>query len=191
MVDFEQLHRLVHCARESTETISSLVNELLDISRIRAGKLELDRKAVSLSAIVRRVMSLMAQEIAQAGTRIELRGDDSVGGLWDGHRIEQVVTNLLSNALKYGERRPVELGWRRDPDTGNAVLWVQDQGIGIPESLQQKIFHRFERAVSGDKIQGLGLGLYIVRQLVEAHGGKVSVSSAPGQGSLFLVELPT
>jgi signal transduction histidine kinase len=103
-------------------------------------------------------------------------------------RVEQVVTNLLSNAIKYGAGRPIEI--RVDGDENTARLTVRDRGIGIPPDHQARIFERFERAVSTSDYGGFGLGLWIVRQIVEAHGGQIHVTSTPGQGSAFTVELP-
>jgi signal transduction histidine kinase len=109
-------------------------------------------------------------------------------GQWDRLRLEQVVTNLLTNALKYGAGRPVRLAL--EAEGGSARLCVQDEGIGIAPEAQGRIFEKFERAVSDRHYGGLGLGLYITREIVHALGGSVSVESAPGQGARFRVTLP-
>jgi signal transduction histidine kinase len=111
-----------------------------------------------------------------------------VPGLWDRARLEQVVTNLLSNAVKYGRGQPIEVAVMGADD--RARLVVRDQGIGIAPEHLSRIFERFERAVSAHNYGGLGLGLYIVRQIVEAHGGAIHVTSTPGEGSTFVVDLP-
>jgi signal transduction histidine kinase len=111
-----------------------------------------------------------------------------VVGRWDRSRLEQVVANLLSNAFKYGSGKPVEIEIALEPE--RARLSVKDQGIGIPPERQGRIFERFERAVSARHYSGLGLGLYIVRRVLEALGGSIRVQSAPGVGSTFAVELP-
>ena len=116
-----------------------------------------------------------------------LRGA-GVRGYWDRLRVSQVVTNLLSNAVKYGRERPVDVRVRRGE--GRAVLEVEDRGIGVAAEDQERIFGRFERAVSARHFAGLGLGLWIVRQLVEAHGGTIRVKSVPGEGATFTVALP-
>jgi signal transduction histidine kinase len=106
----------------------------------------------------------------------------------DPDRMDQVVSNLLSNAVKYGREGPVEVRVRREQD--RAVLEVEDHGIGVAPEDQERIFERFERAVPARHFGGIGLGLWIVRQLVEAHGGTIRVRSVPGQGATFTVELP-
>ena len=105
--------------------------------------------------------------------------------------MEQVVTNLISNAIKYGEQKPVSIAVESDASNRRARLIVKDQGMGISPEMQERIFQRFDRAgVSEKKIAGLGLGLYITRQIVEAHGGTIQVESTLGKGSIFTVELP-
>jgi signal transduction histidine kinase len=131
-------------------------------------------------------MSPMTAANTSSRIRLDLAAGVSVNG--DRHRLEEVVENLLTNALKYGgESKPIRVTLRAEgPD---AVIEVSDQGIGIAAEDQARIFNRFERAVSSSKISGLGLGLYIARLIVEAHGGTISVRSALGQGSTFTVRL--
>jgi len=109
-------------------------------------------------------------------------------GFWDRLRISQVVTNLLANAVKYGGGKPVEVEF--GPEGDAAFLVVRDHGIGIDPADQPQIFERFERAVSSRNYGGLGLGLYIVKRIVEAHGGTITVQSKPGEGATFRVQLP-
>lgn len=175
------------CLRQ-TQRMGGLVEVLLDVGRIRAGSLELNRRPVDLGALVEDVMSQLAEPLARSGSALIVHVTEPVVGSWDGARLEQVVTNLLSNALKFGEGRPIELRVERSRDT--ARLTVTDQGIGIPPDAQARIFERFGRAVSPHHYGGLGLGLFIVRAIVEAHGGRIDVVSAPGRGSTFTVELP-
>ncbi|MFY0562818.1 ATP-binding protein [Archangium lansingense] len=168
--------------------LNALVNELLDVTRIHAGRLRLDLEQVDLTALVQDVAARFELPATQAHSPIHLELSGPAVGSWDRLRLEQVVTNLLSNALKYGAGKPVRL--QVSADTTCARLVVRDEGIGIsPESLP-RLFGRFERAVSDRHYGGLGLGLYITRQIVEALGGHVSVVSAPGAGATFTVELP-
>jgi len=119
---------------------------------------------------------------------VRLEAQAPVVGNWDKARLEQVVTNLLSNAIKYGAGAPIAINVRTFD--GRARLAVRDEGIGVSPSERGRIFERFERAVSAKHYGGLGLGLYIVRRIVDAHGGQIAVESAPGAGAQFVVELP-
>ncbi len=171
------------------QRLARLADTLLDVSRITAGRLELARENGDLAALVRDVAARIGHEGADA-TSVEI-AVDAPGPLrlaYDPARLDQIVSNLLSNALKYGRGRPVRIAAR--PDGGRARIEVADEGIGIAPPDQERIFGRFERAVSGRHYGGLGLGLWIVRRLVEAHGGTISVRSAPDEGSTFTVELP-
>ncbi|AFE08174.1 sensory box histidine kinase [Corallococcus coralloides DSM 2259] len=168
--------------------MAKLVNTLLDVSRIQAGKLELEFEEVDLAALVRDVAARFAPELATSGTRLQVHADTAMPGVWDRSRLDQIVTNLLSNAIKYGEGRPIEV--RVEGDAVMARLEVRDQGIGIPAERHARIFRAFERAVSSRHYGGLGLGLHIVNQLVERLGGSVRVESEAGQGATFTVELP-
>ncbi|MFP2925382.1 ATP-binding protein [Pyxidicoccus sp. 3LG] len=174
-------------ARRQTERLTVLTDELLDVARLSAGRLTLQREACDLSALVLDVVDRSAEAVARAECRLELLLAEDVKGQWDRTRLEQVVTNLLSNALKYGAGRPVEV--RVSGERGRARLTVRDSGIGIPLKDQARIFDRFERAVPAGNYGGLGLGLWISRQVVEAHGGIIRVESEPGKGATFIVEL--
>ncbi|MGC3999244.1 MAG: CHASE domain-containing protein [Anaeromyxobacter sp.] len=173
--------------RRNVERLVRLVASLLDISRITAGRLELELEDVDLAAVAREVAHRFEEEAQRAGCALGLELDGHVVGRWDRLRVDQVVTNLLSNAIKYGQGQPIDV--RVSAQADRAVLAVRDHGIGIAPADQPRIFERFERAVSKRNYGGFGLGLWIVRQLVEAMGGTVRVESAPGQGALFTVEL--
>ncbi|MDB4977529.1 MAG: sensory box histidine kinase [Myxococcaceae bacterium] len=168
--------------------LSSLVNELLDISRISAGRLRLERGAMDMGEAVREVLHRHADELAKNGCEVHFTSTGDVTGNWDRVRIEQIATNLIANALKYGKGKPIEV--RVQHDNGNARLVVQDHGIGISPEDQRRIFQRFERAVSSRHFGGLGLGLWIARQLIDAHGGTIRVESEMNLGATFEVELP-
>lgn len=170
------------------ERLSKLVDNLLDVSRVAAGRLQLEMEELDLASVVREVLERFATQAHQVQSRLNVEVPESLRGFWDRLRLEQVVTNLLGNALKYGAGRPVDVVL--ESSDGMACLSVRDQGIGISPEDQLRIFERFERVVSSRHYGGLGLGLWITRQIVEAMGGTIRVTSAPGAGSTFRVELP-
>jgi signal transduction histidine kinase len=183
-----QMVGLLGSLSEQTHKLAVLMEGLLDVSRIAQGRLQLDFEQLDLAQLVRSVASRFEAQAAEAGSPLLVRAEERVEGTWDRLRLEQVVTNLLSNALKYGAGRPVELALLADAE--QVHLTVRDEGIGIATEALDRIFERFERAVSGRNYSGLGLGLYITRQIVESLGGQVSAQSVPGQGSTFTVRLP-
>ncbi len=185
--DAEALLRKVEVIRRSVDRLARLVGSLLDLSRITAGHLEMDVEEVDLAEVAREVVGRFEEEALRAGCALRLDAPAAVTGVWDRMRLDQVITNLLANAVKYGPGKPVDVRVRGEP--GRAEVSVRDHGIGISAADQQRIFERFERAVSRRNYGGFGLGLWIVREIVEALGGTVRVESAPGAGSTFTVEL--
>jgi signal transduction histidine kinase len=183
----QYVDRVLVTAERQGQRLEKLVTALLDVSRIQMGRLELDVEEVELGALVTEAMGAIEDEAAQTGSSIATHGEP-VRGYWDRLRISQVVTNLLSNAVKYGGGKPVDVEYGARGD--HAFFFVRDRGIGIDAADQPQIFERFERAVSSRNYGGLGLGLYIVKRIVEAHGGTIRVESQPGEGALFAVELP-
>ena len=175
-------------SEKQIDRLTQLINELLDISRITGGLLDLQIEEVDLATVVREVATRLDETAMRAGCTLTLTNVESQRGQWDRLRLDQIVTNLLSNALKYGAGKPIEVLLGGTPST--VQLEVHDQGIGIALDDQARIFDRFERAVSGRHYGGLGLGLWIVRQIVEALGGTIAVRSAPGEGSVFFLQLP-
>jgi PAS domain S-box-containing protein len=169
------------------DRLGKLVNDLLDVSRAAAGQLRLDLAEVDLADVVRDVAGRFEDDLTHAGCAIELELERVVGQ-WDRLRLEQVVTNFIANAIKYGPGKPIAIVVRRDGT--HALLTVRDHGIGIAAVDQPRIFERFARAVSPEHYGGLGLGLWIVRVLVEAMNGTVEVRSAPAAGATFTVRLP-
>jgi PAS domain S-box-containing protein len=175
-------------ASRSARRLSQLVQMLLDTSRITAGRLKLEPSRCDLSQLTRDVVARHAEEAARTGTHLEVHTNGALIGDWDRDRVDQVITNLITNAIKYGDRNPVEVAVKRDGT--EALISVRDRGIGIKPEDQKRIFNRFARAVSERNFGGLGLGLYIVGQIVAAHGGRVSVASTAGEGTTFTVALP-
>jgi signal transduction histidine kinase len=167
--------------------LERLVSELLDVTRLRR-KVTLHLEQLDLVELVREVVARFAPEMARRGSALELTAEAAVVGRWDRSRLDQVVTNLLSNAVKFGRDRPIQV--RVGPSEKGARLVVRDEGEGIPADRLAHIFEPYERAVSVRHYGGLGLGLHIVRSLVQAHGGRVEVQSELGRGSTFTVDLP-
>jgi signal transduction histidine kinase/CheY-like chemotaxis protein len=174
--------------RRQLSRLARLVDGLLDISRLIGKRLELERSSVDLGATARDVIDQLASELSRAGCTLQLQAEEAVVGQWDPLRVAQVITNLISNACKYGAGKPIEVKIERAG--GQARLSVTDHGIGISAGDMERIFEIFERAVSARHYGGLGLGLYITRQVVEAHGGTIDVRSEQGKGSTFVVHLP-
>jgi signal transduction histidine kinase len=154
---------------------------------VRTRRLTLQYEDVDLSALSR-----AAVEKARAGLQepelLRVEADAPVVGRWDRARLEQVLANLISNALKFGQGRPAVVSVVGTPS--GAVLSVADAGLGIASEDQQRIFEQFERATPARNYGGLGLGLWLTRAIVVEHGGQITVQSAPGQGARFRVELP-
>lgn len=186
--DTAYLQAMVARDKRQIEAMMRLIDDMMDATRIRSNHLSIRPGPVELSSLLARVVDNLANQALAAGCTITLDAGKPVAALWDEFRIEQVVINLLTNALRYGAGKPVEVGLRLLPQ--GACISVRDQGRGISGPDQQRIFQQFERIASEDGTGGLGLGLYITRQLVEAHGGTIVVESRLGEGSVFTVTLP-
>jgi PAS domain S-box-containing protein len=182
--------QLIKQARGQIERLVNLMNDLLDLTRIRVGHLTLNPKKVDLVEVVKEAVSNFEAELQSRKIQISILGETSLLGDWDPNRMNQIVTNLISNAIKYGKDKPIEIHIQATPDHKTARMQVKDQGIGIAPDFHGKIFERYERASESKKIAGLGLGLYITSQAVAAHGGRIWVESKPDHGSTFTVELP-
>jgi PAS domain S-box-containing protein len=183
----ELLSRLAVTDRQVVR-LTRLVESMLDLSRLSRGTLQLDTAPCDLAVLVCEVLERSREVLAQAECTLDARVEGPLPVLGDRLRLEQVLENLLSNAMKYGANCPVHVRCRAEQ--GRALLSVEDEGIGISPEDQQRIFGRFERAASVRHYGGFGLGLYILREIVEAHGGNASVESQPGQGACFTVTLP-
>ena len=175
-------------AERQVQRLVRLTDDLLEVGRINAGKIALEPEPTDLTGLAREVAQRLEEPARRAGSPLRLTGSRPVIGLWDRSRLDQVVTNLLSNAIKFGQGHPIEVAV--DVDGSSARLVVRDQGIGISPDDQARIFERFERAVSGRSYSGIGLGLWIAREIVHHHDGTIAVDSEPGKGSTFIVHLP-
>lgn len=184
----ERIETGLNKQKEHINRISRIVDNILYEARNFQGDWKLHSSTFDLSEMVSGVISQFSIVAQSAGVSLELVGQKPTPGKWDRFRLEQVVLNLLMNALKYGKQSPikVEVGH----DDVNAFITVRDQGMGINEGDQKRIFERFERATPGNNIYGMGLGLYIAHSIVSAHKGDISVKSSPGEGSEFTVKLP-
>lgn len=187
-LDPKKVGRSLDLADLQITRISRLIDDLLDVARINAGKLKLAFEKVNLAELIREVVERYNPHLNAAGCKIILQAPTYLYANVDPLRIEQVVVNLLTNAAKYAPGKPVEISLFSDQD--NAVLLVKDSGPGIPKEAHERIFGRFERVVSKAVVGGLGLGLFISRQIVEAHGGRIELDSQAGKGSTFTVTIP-
>jgi two-component system OmpR family sensor kinase len=161
---------------------------LLDVSRITSGNLRLEITETNLSALIGQVTANLAPMAERAGSRVRLQLEDRIVARCDAIAMEQILENLLSNAIRYGSGRPIDVVFCRDGD--KALLSIQDQGIGISEENQARIFEHFHRLSRTSPKAGFGVGLWVTHQLIRMMEGEITVSSSPGRGSIFTVKLP-
>jgi signal transduction histidine kinase len=184
----DKMHAMVDRDERQIKSLIRLIEDMLDVSRIRTGKLSIRPTRFDLSALVRDWLQNFAPQIEAAESSVTLEADQTVVGSWDEFRIEQVISNLLTNALRYGAKSPITV--KVYSESGQAWVEVRDFGIGIGEENQKRIFQQFERVTAKHAVAGLGLGLFISEQIVAAHGGSITVESRIGEGALFRVCLP-
>ena len=189
---FDAAHLATMFAKDARQirSMTRLIEDMLDISRIQHGKLSIRLETTDLSALVRRVVDDFCEQGHPNAFSMQVQ--DGITGRWDAFRIEQVLINLLSNAIRYGEGQPIEVSLvRKGTGAGSeARMTVRDHGLGIGADDRQRIFEQFVRLDEQGKSPGMGLGLYITQHFVEAHGGSITVESELGQGSTFTVSLP-
>ena len=170
------------------QRMSRLVEDLLDRSQLQAGKLMLHLREMDLVVLVKETVQRSADESRQLGTGVQVEAAAPVIGRFDPIRVDQIVSNLVSNAIKYAGRKPITVTVEKAGDT--AQIKVTDRGPGIPQPEQDHVFERFERGAASERSGSYGLGLWIVRELARLHGGNVTLESIPGQGATFTVALP-
>lgn len=184
----ERIRKITESCDKSIIRLTALIDNLLDVSRINMGKLVLHFEHIDLVEVTSDIIERHRHEIDQCGSEVILNSQGPVMGQFDRIRMEQVISNILSNSLKYGMKRPVTISVSSDEIYAKIVL--QDNGIGIAQKDYARIFERFEQASPDSRFGGLGLGLFITKQIVEAHGGLISVDSKIGEGSTFTVKIP-
>lgn len=187
-IPVDKLKHMLEVSDAQVKRLARVIGQLLDVTRLNEGRFNLDLHETELNSVVETVVEQLRYQLESSDCALSLDIPNIVRARVDRERMEQVLINLLINAMKYGSGNPIELSIKQ---TDQAIhLSVRDQGIGIAEEDQHRIFERFERAVSPNHYSGLGLGLYISKQIVELHKGSIHVESKIGNGSTFVVELP-
>ncbi len=184
----EELAGMFARDQRQIESMNRLISDMVDVGRIQSGRLSVDMQDCNLTALLRRVVDDLGQQAQAAGCVIECDIQDCVSGLWDEFRMEQIVVNLLTNAFRYGAGKPVSVSLYLAQ--AQVQVQVRDRGVGIAEADQERIFHRFERVGTNEVREGLGMGLFIARELARTLGGDLRVTSRLGEGATFVLELP-
>lgn len=187
-IDDARLTKIVESSLQQTRRLTAMIDNMLDVTRIAAEKLKLNLEPVEITALVRALVTQFSEDLKAAKCDPILHVDSPVWGVWDRGRIEQVMSNLMNNAMKYGAGKPIEFKITATSD--KARISIQDHGIGIEKDFMNDLFARFERSDTVEKIRGNGLGLWISKKIIEAHKGNIIVESDLGKGSTFIVELP-
>ena len=188
LLEFDHLKEIADLALKQVDQLNHLIEEMLDVSRISAGKMTFSFCSCDLEDLIKRAISIVAPHYSHAKVFLETEIEPKLLIMCDENKLSQVIINLLTNALKYGGGNPVKLTARRELE--NAVIEVIDLGIGIPLEAQKKIFEPFERVTHQTSIAGLGLGLYISKEVIQAHKGSIRVVSRQKKGSKFILEIP-
>jgi signal transduction histidine kinase len=183
-----QLTNLIDVSNRQVTRLAELIEDLLDVARIRAGRLEFTPQATTVAEIVEEVTERFADQLDHSENKLTIDVPQGIAVEWDRSRIEQVLVNFVSNSIKYAPGTLIHIAATAERD--HAVLSVRDEGPGIPKDRQPKIFERFERATASRSISGLGIGLYIANQIVRGHCGRLRVESEEGKGAKFIAEIP-
>ncbi len=186
------IHELVKILKNSEQQIKWLtlmINDLLDVSLITTGRMDLKLENTDLVAITKQVIQSFSEVLKREKNKVKIQTKSAVVGKWDKLRLEQAITNLISNAIKYGNGKPIEIKIFKSGNQGKFI--IKDQGIGISPHEQKVIFDLFKRVSGpGEYKKGLGVGLFITSQIVKIHDGKIKVYSIPTKGATFTIELP-
>lgn len=184
----EKIKRMIDFDERQLDRLLRLINDTLDISRIRTGQLSVRPTRINLAELVEKVVSQLSPQLQAARCDVEFMPANPIVGFLDEFRIEQALINLLLNAMRHGAGKPIEITVE---ETGcGARLSVRDNGVGVLADHQERIFQQFERAGDGKRSSGLGLGLFITDQIVKAHDGRIYICSHPGEGATFSIVLP-
>lgn len=183
----EDLVKSLKIAEQQSQRLSTLIKDLLNVSLVSTGRLQLAREKVDLSKLVSSLVLRFEAEIKLSGCEVKLSAKTPIIASLDRVRVEQALSNLLVNALKYGQGKPIVIEVKSDQEW--AIVAIGDQGPGIHKKNQDLIFQPFER-VNNNHVKGLGVGLFIAKQIARAHGGDIKVSSSSGHGAEFLMQFP-
>lgn len=184
----ESLLKMLESVELQTRRLSKMINELFNVSIMTTGNLQLEREKTDLNQLTQDILNDFEERIKRDGYIVTFTPEGKLVGDWDKVRIAQTIANLLSNAIKYGNKKPIEIRTKKKHNFAEFVM--EDRGIGISKAKQREIFGLFERADRSGDIKGLGVGLYISRQIVEAHAGSLVVASKLGSGTSFIMRLP-
>lgn len=184
----ERARKMVAASERQIMRLHYLVESLLDISRIRSGQFVLDKKETNITQLVRDIIDQFHEQIEEAHCTVEFNASEETVGNVDPNRLEEVVINLLMNAIKFGAGKLIRVAVKSIGD--EAEITVQDFGLGIAKEDQAKIFKCFERLSPMENYPGLGLGLYIANQILAEHGGRIDLKSEARQGSTFTIRIP-
>jgi signal transduction histidine kinase len=185
---FDNLSKMLESVENQTKRLSKMINDLLAVSVVTIGNLNLEIEEIDLNTLVKNVLTDFSARIEKEKYEVTFTQNDKIVGNWDKIRLEQAISNFVSNAIKYGQQKPIEIKTRLHH--GFAEFSIKDHGIGVSKQKQKIIFELFQRAVSPEQYKGLGVGLYITQKIINSHGGNISLSSSPDKGSIFTMRLP-
>src|ERR1700722_11280795 len=186
--DLNQVQASVNRAKDQTERMRRLVDRLLDVSQLASGKLKLELEQGDLGEVLKEVVERFSEVASNAKCEIRLNAPSGICTLIDKFRLDEAIGNVISNAIKYGAGKPIDVELKSKAN--KATLVVQDRGIGIPEEDLSRVFGRFERTLLSHNYGGLGLGLYIAKQVIEQHDGSIRAENRSGGGARIVIELP-